>query len=88
VYFFKQKNLEKIVFVGVLKVNDENKKQEPNLHPNPLVRGMDPQIRIHTKYHGFGTCVRVLYYYGASTVLHLATVCGEIRQPFDAKMRQ
>jgi hypothetical protein len=30
----------------------------------------------------------VIYYYGASRVLNLLTVCGEIRQTLDAKMRQ
>jgi hypothetical protein len=36
----------KLVFFGVLKVNDENGRPDPD----PLVRGMvDPRIRIHTK---------------------------------------
>jgi hypothetical protein len=39
-FFFKYS------FVGVLKINDENM-QDPN--PDPLVRGMDQRIRIHTK---------------------------------------
>jgi hypothetical protein len=45
----KQKNffINKF-FVTVLKVNDE-KEQDLDPHPDPLVRGMDPQIRIHTK---------------------------------------
>jgi hypothetical protein len=37
-------------FAGILKVNDENSRiriQDPD--PDPLVRGMDPRIRIHTK---------------------------------------
>jgi hypothetical protein len=37
-------------FVGILKVNDENswiRVQVPD--PDPLVRGMNPRIRIHTK---------------------------------------
>jgi hypothetical protein len=29
-----------------------------------------------------------LYYYGASRVFNLSTLCGEIRQTLDAKMRQ
>jgi hypothetical protein len=41
---------------GILKVNGENSKiriqdPEPDMNPDPLVRGMDPRIRIriHTK---------------------------------------
>ncbi len=37
-------------FAGILKVNDENNRirfQDPD--PDPLVRGMDPRIRIHPK---------------------------------------
>jgi|688.fasta_scaffold1287874_1 hypothetical protein len=30
----------------------------------------------------------VLYYYGDSKLFNLSTVCGEIRQTLDAKMRQ
>ncbi len=47
--------LQKVTFfAGILKVNDENSRiriQDPDLIPDPLVRGMDPriQIRIHTK---------------------------------------
>jgi hypothetical protein len=36
--------VKNLFFVGVLKVNDE-KKQDPD----PVVRGMDPRIRIRTK---------------------------------------
>ena len=39
-------------FAGILKVNDENGRipiQDPDPDPNPLVRGMDPRIRIHPK---------------------------------------
>jgi hypothetical protein len=37
-------------FVGVLKVNDEKEQDpDPNLNTDPLVRGRDPRIRIHTK---------------------------------------
>jgi hypothetical protein len=46
-----QKNfLNKLVFVGILKVSDENSKIRIQ-NPDPLVRGMDPRIliRIHTK---------------------------------------
>jgi hypothetical protein len=47
----KQENLEnKFVFVVILKVSDENswiRIQDPD--PDPLVRGIDPQIRIRTK---------------------------------------
>jgi hypothetical protein len=41
----KQENFFKknLFFVGLFKVKDENP------HPDPLVRGMDPRIRIHTK---------------------------------------
>ncbi len=52
-----QKNLQKVIwrktfflnlfFVCILKVNDESK--DPHPDPDPLVRGMDPRIRIHTK---------------------------------------
>jgi hypothetical protein len=41
-----------IFFAGILKVNDENSRiriQDPDPNPDPLVRGMDPRIRIHTK---------------------------------------
>ena len=36
-------------FAGILKVNDENSRiriQDPDPNPDPLVRGMDPRIRI------------------------------------------
>jgi hypothetical protein len=41
-------------FVATLKVNDENSRiriqdLDPDPYPDPLVRGMDPRIRIHTK---------------------------------------
>jgi hypothetical protein len=42
--------LKNLFFAGILKVNDENDEiriQDPN--PDPLVRGMDPRIRIHPK---------------------------------------
>ncbi len=42
--------LKNYFFAGILKVNEENSKirfQDPD--PDPLVRGMDPRIRIHTK---------------------------------------
>jgi hypothetical protein len=41
---------QKLFFVGILKVNDEKSRiwiQDPD--PDPLVRGMDPRIRIHSK---------------------------------------
>jgi hypothetical protein len=44
--------VKKFVFCGILKVNDENIRiriQDPDLDPDPLVRGMDLRIRIHTK---------------------------------------
>ncbi len=37
------------VKAGILKVNDENSRiriQDPDPNPDPLVRGMDPRIRI------------------------------------------
>ncbi len=43
----KSNKQKKIVFVGILKVTDENSRiriQDPD--PDPLVRGMDPRIRI------------------------------------------
>ncbi len=51
----KQENFFKnLFFVGILKVYDENSRiriqdPDPDLNPDPLVRGMDPRIRIHTK---------------------------------------
>jgi hypothetical protein len=43
-----------LFFVGILKVYDENSRNriqdlDPDPNPDPLVRGMDPGIRIHTK---------------------------------------
>jgi hypothetical protein len=50
----KQKNFFlNYFFVGIMKVNDEKSRiRIPD--PDPLVRGMDPRIRIriHTKCHG------------------------------------
>jgi hypothetical protein len=44
----------KLVFAGILKVNDENSRiriqyPDPNPDPDPLVRCMDSRIRIHPK---------------------------------------
>ena len=42
-------------FAGILNVYDENSRiriQDPD--PDPLVRGMDPRIRIHPKMYGIG----------------------------------
>jgi hypothetical protein len=39
-------------FAGILNVNEANSRiqiQDPDQNPDPLVRGMDPRIRIHTK---------------------------------------
>jgi hypothetical protein len=51
-----KKTIFNYCFSGILKVNDENSKiriqdpdQNPDQNPDPLVRGMDPRIRIHTK---------------------------------------
>jgi hypothetical protein len=52
--------LKKLFFASILKVNDENSRiriqdpdpdpdQNPDPNPDPLVRGMDPRIRIHPK---------------------------------------
>ncbi len=44
--------LKKLVFCWILKVNDENSRiriQDPD--PDPLVRGMDPRIRIKIRIH-------------------------------------
>jgi hypothetical protein len=41
---------QKLFFVGILKVNYEKSRiQDPDLNPDPLVRGIDPRIRIHSK---------------------------------------
>jgi hypothetical protein len=40
----KKTERKKIFFIGVLKVTEE-KEQDPELDPDPLVRGMDPRIR-------------------------------------------
>jgi hypothetical protein len=50
----QKKKCKKLVFAGILKVNDENiririQDPDPNLDPDPLVRGMDPLIRIRPK---------------------------------------
>jgi hypothetical protein len=37
---------------GIMKVNDENSRiriQDPDPNPDPLVRGMDPRIRIQIR---------------------------------------
>ncbi len=55
--YHQNKQAEKIViknyfFECILKVHDENSRiriQDPDPNPDPLVRGMDPRIRIHTK---------------------------------------
>jgi hypothetical protein len=53
------KKYEKIIF-GILKVS-EDPHPNPEPHSDPLVRGMDPRIRISIwmrtvpKCHGFGT---------------------------------
>ncbi len=57
-------------FVGILKVNDENSRiriRDPN--PDPLVRGMDPRIRIHTKM----SCIRNTGSYGTRVPLKAKT---------------
>jgi hypothetical protein len=44
--------VKKLFFASILKVNDENNRiliQDPDLDPDPLVRGIDSRIRIHTK---------------------------------------
>jgi hypothetical protein len=46
----RKNKIKNLVFVGILKVYDENSRiriQDPD--PDPLVRGMDPRNRIHTK---------------------------------------
>jgi hypothetical protein len=42
----KQKILKNYIFVDILKVKDENSRIRIQ-DPDPLVRGMDPRIRIH-----------------------------------------
>ncbi len=42
--------VEKTFFAGILKVSDENSRMRIRIQdPDPLVRGMDPRIRIHPK---------------------------------------
>jgi hypothetical protein len=38
--------VKKLVFAGILKANDENTQD-----PDPLVRGIDPPIRIRIRIH-------------------------------------
>ncbi len=47
---YLQKVISKKIFVNVLKDTGQRKYQDPNQHPDPepLVRGMDPRILIHT----------------------------------------
>jgi hypothetical protein len=52
----KQKKVDKLVLVIVLKVTDK-KEQDPDPDPDPLARSTDPRIRISTKCHGCGTLV-------------------------------
>jgi hypothetical protein len=53
----------KLFFVGILKVNDEKSRiriQDPDPDPNqdPLVRGMDPRIRIRIRIHSKMSWIR------------------------------
>jgi hypothetical protein len=62
-----RKNCVKNSFLaGILKVNDENSRIRIQYSdPDPLVRGMDPRIRIRIptpKCHGSGTLVPEYYY--------------------------
>ncbi len=44
--------LKNLFFAGILKINDENTRiriQDLDPDPGPLVKGMDPRIRIHAK---------------------------------------
>ncbi len=43
------RNKKKLFLVDILKVYDKNSRIRSDPDPDPLVRGMDPQIRIHTK---------------------------------------
>jgi hypothetical protein len=53
---YQKVNVEKkIVFVGVLKVKEENSRMDP------MVRGTDPWIRIRTKCHGSTTLVWTIF---------------------------
>jgi hypothetical protein len=47
-YFQKVTTRKNNFFAVILKFNDENSRIRI-LDPDPLVRGMDPRIRIHTK---------------------------------------
>jgi hypothetical protein len=68
----KSQKAEKIVlknlfFAGILKVNDENRRiriQDPDLNPDPLVRCMDPgiRIRIHPKMSWIRNTGRNLFF--------------------------
>ncbi len=62
-------------FAGILKVNDENSRiriQDPDPNPDPLVRGMDPRIRI--RIHPKMSWIRnTAFFYEGSTTFIRAT---------------
>ncbi len=45
----KLESRKTLFFVGVFPEGQGRKNQDPEPHPDPLVRGMDPRIRIRTK---------------------------------------
>jgi hypothetical protein len=56
--------VKKLVFCGILKVNDENSRiqiqdPDPDPNPDPVVSGMDPRTGSTPKCHGSGTLLPV-----------------------------
>jgi hypothetical protein len=60
---------QKLFFVGILKVNDEKGRIRIQ-DLDPLIRGMDPQIRIHSKMSWIRNTVanRIPYSYSTAQI--------------------
>jgi hypothetical protein len=70
----KQKIVKNWFFAGILKVNDEKRRiriQDPDLDPDPLVRSMDPRIRIYPKMSWIRNTA------GITTLQHIVTCTGK-----------
>jgi hypothetical protein len=82
----KQKNcVKKLVFAGILKVSDENNRIRIQ-DPDPLVRGMDPRIRI--RIHPKMSWIRNTAY---NAPIYLRTECSERKKrsgPNKKKIRE